>query len=122
MDTGASVFEVREVRVPVGLRMLEVAGPLVEVVVPCEPNVNKLVFVSMPEVSFESQAFDESSGGELTRLEFVCTRFDLWGGALPPAMVLRVLVDFVWVVEPSPLSFILAVLDLLVLPVVRAPV
>lgn len=120
MDTGASVLEVREVRAPVGLRRLEVAGPLVEVAVPCEPNINKLVFVSMPEVSFVSGAFDENSRGELTRLEFVCTRFDLWEGALPPAMVLRVLVDFVWVVEPSPVLFILVVLDLL--PVVRAPV
>ena len=27
MDTGASVLEVREVRAPVGLRMLEVVGP-----------------------------------------------------------------------------------------------
>ena len=120
MDTGASDLEVREVRVPVGLRRLEVAGPLVEVVVPCEPNINKLVFVSTSEVSFESRAFEESSGGELTRPEFVCTRFDLWGGALPLAMVLRVLVDVVLVVETSPVPFILAVLDLLVLPVVRA--
>ena len=121
MDTGASDLEVREVRAPVSLRRLEVAGSLV-VIVPCEPNINKLVFVSMSEVSFGSQAFEGSSGGELTRPEFVCTRFDLWGGALPPAMVLRVLVDFVQVVELSPVPFILAVLDLLVLPVVRAPV
>lgn len=116
MDTGASVLEVREVRAPVGLRMLEVVGPLVEVVVPCEPNIIKLGFVSTPEVGFESRAFEESSGGELTRLDFVWMRFDPWRAALSPAMALRGLVDF----EPFPfLVPFLAVLDLLVLPVVR---
>lgn len=116
MDSGASVLEVREVRAPVGLRRLEVAGPLVEVVVPCEPNINKLGFVSTPEVGFKSRAFEESSGGELTRLDFVWMRFDPWREALSPAMALRVLVDF----EPFPFPVpFLAVLNLLVLPVVR---